>query len=332
MKIYFFSGKGNIFIAKSDDDRLILCGFSDIDNNANQAKIWILQSETNPETDSQLISKALSFLLYEGFHIRKYHKLNICLRENDYVAREAVGNHQWMLEGTLTDNFFEHESYFNGLLYAIIDKDFYNYSTGMIRFLTGYLIIQATNEAVFNIFIVKNLQEIPVYLMKTVDYLNSVCNPDELFAEPSDRKKILISDRAYRYLQNAMKQMSEYISGERTEFELAYEFSDATSFQKKVWLATEKIPYGQTNTYEEIAMKLDTDNKNMNFHLLSRAVGSALGKNPIMIAVPCHRVIGKDGKLKGFAGGLEVKDFLLSHEILKIKNNGGSSNGKNKNL
>lgn len=80
-----------------------------------------------------------------------------------------------------------------------------------------------------------------------------------------------------------------------------------TEFQNSVWIQLSKIPFGKTRTYKEIAISLDDVKK-------IRAVGLANGKNPLPIIIPCHRVIGSDGKLVGFSGGLWRKDFLLKHE------------------
>ena len=104
----------------------------------------------------------------------------------------------------------------------------------------------------------------------------------------------------------AEKQLKEYFQGKRTDFDLPLEF-EGTDFQKKVWKALQNIPFGKTRSYVEIATKIGSPGA-------SRAVGSANGKNPISIVVPCHRVIAQSGKLAGFAGGLEAKQFLLGLE------------------
>ncbi len=113
-----------------------------------------------------------------------------------------------------------------------------------------------------------------------------------------------------KVLLKAEKQLSEYFSGERKFFELEYEFS-GTDFQKSVWKELEKIPFGETKTYGEIASGIGNPKA-------GRAVGSACNKNPIAIIIPCHRVIGKNGKLTGFACGTKTKEWLLGHEA-KLK-------------
>ena len=111
-------------------------------------------------------------------------------------------------------------------------------------------------------------------------------------------------------LKNAVLQLEEYFSGKRTEFQLKLN-PEGTDFQKKVWKELQKIPHGKTLSYLELSKKLG-DAKAI------RAVASANGKNPLWVVVPCHRVIGSDGSLTGYAGGLWRKKWLLEHEgVLK---------------
>jgi methylated-DNA-[protein]-cysteine S-methyltransferase len=107
-------------------------------------------------------------------------------------------------------------------------------------------------------------------------------------------------------LQNAVKQLNEYFSGNRTSFDFKLN-PKGTEFQQKVWKGLLQIPFGKTRTYLEQS-KILGDVKAI------RAVASANGKNPLWIVVPCHRVIGSDGSLTGYAGGLWRKKWLLEHE------------------
>ena len=100
------------------------------------------------------------------------------------------------------------------------------------------------------------------------------------------------------------KQLDEYYSGERTEFDLPLS-EHGTPFELAVWARLREIPYGETTTYGELARELGS---------VPRAVGRANGRNQISIIVPCHRVIGADGSLTGYAGGLSAKRSLLEHE------------------
>lgn len=107
-------------------------------------------------------------------------------------------------------------------------------------------------------------------------------------------------------IKDTFIQIKEYIKGKRIKFDLPLE-PQGTEFQKKVWQELLKIPYGQTRAYKDIAVAVGNEKA-------SRAIGMANNKNPIPIIIPCHRVIGSNGKLVGYAGGLNIKEKLLNIE------------------
>lgn len=107
-------------------------------------------------------------------------------------------------------------------------------------------------------------------------------------------------------LARAAEQLQEYFAGQRTRFDLPLGAS-GTAFQQQVWRALQNIPYGETRSYSDIARSIDRQTA-------VRAVGAANGRNPLPVVVPCHRVIGSDGSLTGFAGGLAAKRVLLQLE------------------
>jgi methylated-DNA-[protein]-cysteine S-methyltransferase len=116
----------------------------------------------------------------------------------------------------------------------------------------------------------------------------------------------LVENPAHPTLICAEKELNEYFSHKRTAFSVTLDMQ-GTYFQKQVWNALLGIPFGETRSYGQIANQLGNPKA-------TRAVGAANGQNPIPIIVPCHRVIGANGKLTGFGGGLEIKDQLLSLE------------------
>ena len=115
-----------------------------------------------------------------------------------------------------------------------------------------------------------------------------------------------LSEGTNQILKKSVAQLDQYFSGKRKKFDLPLE-TEGTKFQKSAWKALTSIPYGKVWSYQEQAEKLKTPKA-------VRAVGNANSKNPISIIVPCHRVIAKSGKLAGYAGGLNVKEFLLNLE------------------
>lgn len=120
--------------------------------------------------------------------------------------------------------------------------------------------------------------------------------------DPAER-----GERDDAVLADAVGQLEEYFAGERTEFDLELSLA-GTPFQQRAWKALQDIPYGETESYGELALRIGSPVS------ASRAVGLANGRNPVSIVVPCHRVIGSGGKLVGYGGGLERKQFLLDFE------------------
>jgi methylated-DNA-[protein]-cysteine S-methyltransferase len=124
--------------------------------------------------------------------------------------------------------------------------------------------------------------------------------------DPLAAKRRAESTRDDRRLRPAIEQLEEYFAGTRTTFELSL-VPPGTAFQRKVWGALLRIPFGQTATYGEIARAVGRP-------AASRAVGAANHRNPIAIIIPCHRVIGADGSMTGYGGGLPRKRLLLDLE------------------
>jgi O-6-methylguanine DNA methyltransferase len=131
-------------------------------------------------------------------------------------------------------------------------------------------------------------------------------NRFEEISEFFKRKSIPLELQSKKFRQEE-KLFSQYFEGEKEDFtSLPLDFISGTPYQRKVWLETRKIPYGKTRTYKSIAEKLN--------HKGYRSIGQALSRNPLLIVIPCHRVISSDGSLGGFTGGLELKKFLLRIE------------------
>jgi methylated-DNA-[protein]-cysteine S-methyltransferase len=106
---------------------------------------------------------------------------------------------------------------------------------------------------------------------------------------------------------SAIKQLNEYFAGQRKAFDLPLTFAHGTAFQHAVWQALQTIPAGATLTYSQVAQHIGKPTA-------VRAVGAAVGRNPLSIVIPCHRVIGSNGSLTGYAGGMDRKQWLLRHE------------------
>ncbi len=120
------------------------------------------------------------------------------------------------------------------------------------------------------------------------------------------KQKYELIEKADDILKQTAQELKEYFNGKRTHFEVALELN-GTDFQKQAWMSLTKIPFGKTISYQEQAVKIKNPKA-------VRAIGGANGANKICIIVPCHRVVGKNGSLTGFAGGMKAKELLLKLE------------------
>ena len=145
--------------------------------------------------------------------------------------------------------------------------------------------------------------ESPIGLLEIIGTEEAVCSI--LFSE-REKAENLIGSGTPESLKLCFQELDEYFKGARHEFSFPYTF-EGTVFQQTVWNTLKTIPYGKTGTYKEIAFSIGNEKA-------IRAVGSANGKNKLSIVIPCHRIIGSNGKLTGYAGGLWRKEWLLQHE------------------
>ncbi|MFT4994583.1 MAG: methylated-DNA-[protein]-cysteine S-methyltransferase [Paraglaciecola sp.] len=146
-----------------------------------------------------------------------------------------------------------------------------------------------------------------------IDYLDSPMGILQLEANAAGLRAISFveerptTSKPSQITDSTRQQLREYFAGDRRVFDLPISVN-GTVFQQQVWQQLTLIPYGQTCSYQDIATGLDNPKA-------VRAVGSANGKNPLTIVVPCHRVIGANGKLTGYAWGVSRKEYLLKHEM-----------------
>lgn len=149
-----------------------------------------------------------------------------------------------------------------------------------------------------------------------VDYLTPPCDSPigllEIRANDQGVTHILFVEspsrpaRPHPLIERCQAQLSEYFQGQRLEFDLPLA-PTGTDFQQRVWTRLREVPYGETCSYATISAGIGSPKSH-------RAVGAANGRNPLAIIVPCHRVIGSNGRLTGYAGGLASKEWLLAHE------------------
>ena len=147
------------------------------------------------------------------------------------------------------------------------------------------------------------------YYKSPIGILEIVCENNELISLKIVSQPEFVPEES-GYIKNIKSQLNEYFSGKRQNFYIKTN-PKGTPFQKRVWQELQKIPYGETKSYSDIAQLIARKNA-------QRAVGSACNKNPILIIIPCHRVISKYGTLGGFACGTDIKTRLLNVESGKF--------------
>ena len=152
--------------------------------------------------------------------------------------------------------------------------------------------------------------EIPTYNIEIASPLGPVCitSSSKGLLSVQLNQKAPEKSSTNEHCDLAAKELSEYFEGTRKGFNVAFDLDNNTQFYQEVWKYLNSIPFGETRSYLDIANHLGDPNS-------VRAVGMANGKNPIAIIIPCHRVIGSNGKLVGYAGGLDAKRWLLEHEL-----------------
>ncbi|UJF15363.1 methylated-DNA--[protein]-cysteine S-methyltransferase [Jeotgalibaca sp. MA1X17-3] len=151
----------------------------------------------------------------------------------------------------------------------------------------------------------------PIGMYLLVESEKGISFVEHLDSEEAESQKMNRAEATRKdtpLLLETARQMEEYFKGERHTFDIPMD-THGTPFQQQVWLELQRIPYGEVRTYKEIAAAIDNPKA-------VRAVGMANNRNPISIMTPCHRVIGSNGSLVGYAGGLDVKEFLLNLETV----------------
>lgn len=263
-----------------------------------------------------VVEKTIDRLLYKAFFDKKIHKVSLVIEQDDEVLENSALACGMIQEAVLHDEIRVSEGKYKdaGLFYCLL-PEYRGYNVGFVPFQRGVCAIYGTDEYVDRITIFHYGEKIIDDLAASVaGYLDLLDDEGCLRSRNSEQYSLLEDSVLPDEVRKAVEQLREYFIKDRTAFDINCRFMTGTSFQHQVWYALTDIPYGSTVSYEDIAYKL-TDDPN-EARKLTRAVGAACSENPIQIAIPCHRVIGKNGKLIGYAQGVDIKDFLLQHESL----------------
>ena len=278
-----------------------ICGFPD---NENVLMHFI------GRPDESFAGGILRYFFFE----KKFYKVSCVLPVSMAYNEEVLINSGFVQEAVLhravkTDDGFE-----DAALYYVILPEYPLYNVGFIPFQRGLISISGGVDFVDDItFLNYDKPVCSEYLRLCAEYSGFIKDGHLKSRGDACYKEYEPSDLPAEVMR-ATEEIKEYLRKERTSFDIIVKLPKASDFRLTVWELLKKIPYGFTKSYEDIAIEL-TGGDIPSARKLTRAVGHACSENPVPILIPCHRVIGKDGRLVGFKDGVEFKDFLLTHEL-----------------
>ena len=253
-------------------------------------------------------------LLKYFFFEKNVYKVSVIIPVDDNKTEEVLVNNGFMQEAVLHDELYIDDAFKDAGLFYITVPMYRKYNVGFIPFQRGIIAVRGGVDYVDSVSFLR-FDETPEdrYLKLCADFCG-LMKDGRMRPRGDVYYKDYEADDCPAEVMRAVKEIKEYLYKERMTFDISIRLPKTSDFRSSVWDIIKKIPYGYTRSYEDIALELTGGNKK-EARKLTRAVGHACSENPVPIIIPCHRVIGKDGKLVGFAGGVEFKDFLLTHEL-----------------
>lgn len=304
-----------------NQNALIVCRFAgaegrkDIQNHQGPGCITTSITPCSGQIPPDTRKKVIDAVLRIAFFTLNLHRVTWLIPVTDKESGDlaiACGMRQ---EAVLEEALYEDNRFVDAGMFSLLATEYPDYAVVFVAFPRGVLAVRGSSSAVEGIRFYSYGQRIEDPYERRVAIRTGVSGDDgTLLPQESDaylRTNMQLPDE----LAKAVRELKEYFLKSRTKFTVRVNLPYGSDFQRHVWQELQKIPYGTTVSYEDIALAL-TGNDRVAARNLSRAVGSACSDNPIPILIPCHRVIGKDGRLVGFSGGVENKEFLLDHEIL----------------
>lgn len=300
-------------------DNVVVCLVTFIPTDIDAKNVRLNLSFNKKIMIESYYEKVLKCLLNKGFLDKQYHKISLYLRVDEIEFSRAALKCGMIQEAVLHDELINDEGeYCDAGLFYILLPEYRGYNVGFLAFQRGIVAVYGTDEYIDKVALFKYGDQIDDYFTRSVAKYIGIADRAGCFLPKNRIEYSNIEDDEYlpSEVSKALFELKEYFLKRREKFDIIFKFPSGTSFQQAVWRVLSEIPYGSTWSYEDVALKLSSDPKEA--RKLTRAVGAACSENPIPIIVPCHRVIGKDGKLVGFAYGIDIKDFLLQHESLFI--------------
>jgi O-6-methylguanine DNA methyltransferase len=269
--------------------------------------------------------EVLRTILRKAFYDLDLYRLELPVAAETGPLELVLRKMGWHPEGVLRNAVFDSQNqrHHDVVLCSILRPDFDETATVYIPFSKGVFAISGNNSQLLGTDFIRFGDHFrhdshreaaeQIGLLDAAGRLLKRTNFSQFLAG----RPYLAQDGAPDLLVQAALQAAAYFAGQRTSFDLPLDLEQGSEFQKRVWRKLPDIPFGTTWTYEELAYNLEGYDWTA-ARKMSRAVGSACGANPFPLLLPCHRVIGKDGKLVGFSSGLDIKEYLLAHEMMGL--------------
>lgn len=259
---------------------------------------------------SLFIDSILKYLFFK----KSVYKVNVIVSlEEDKLEKLLVEN-GFVQEAILHDQIEKNGEYKDAGLFYITAPMLLTYNVGFIPFQRGVIAIKGGIDFVDEVSFLGFSKPIEDRFTRLCADYCGFTKDGLLLPRGHENYEHYSTDGLPSEVIRAITQIREYLKKERTVFDVVIKLPESSSFRMDVWNEIKKIPFGDTKSYEDIALALSNNDK-VKARKLTRAVGHACSENPVPIIIPCHRVIGKDGKLVGFKDGVEFKDFLLTHEL-----------------
>jgi len=253
-------------------------------------------------------------ILRIAFFTLHLHRVSWIIPASDTQAGEVALACGMRQEAVLEEALCEDESFVDAGLFSLLASEYPDYAVAFVPYPRGVLAVRGSSTAVEGVRFYTYGDKIKDNFEKRVAIRTGFADVCGKLMPQGSVIYIHPPVQLPEEVSKAVRELKEYFAKARTKFSIRVNFPYGSDFQRHVWQELQKIPYGTTVSYEDIALAL-TGNDKIAARNLSRAVGSACADNPVPILIPCHRVIGKDGRLVGFSGGVENKEFLLEHEI-----------------
>lgn len=291
---------------------------------AHNANISLALTDESKDRAGDIMTTLLDHCFIE----ENIHKISIILYGDNLYLEDILTEEGFIQEAVLKDEIESSTGFEDAGLFCLLRPEYRKYNFCFVPFTLGVVVVGGDNDKIDHIELLHYGDPVNNPFAKDVANHSGFLN-DEGRLLPNTDKLYDLDDSAGEYLPSevwkAYRELMEYFDKKRSSFTVRYDLSDATPFQRKVWEALTQISYGNMRSYEDIAKDIaDTPKQARN---LTRAVGAACSDNPYPVIIPCHRVIGKDGTLVGYAAGVDIKDFLLTHETFSyiIPLNGDNS-------